>query len=347
MIVNHKIKIVNDQFNVNHKGYLVYMKRGGLMKVLLSRQAKQFDSPLFILKSFLAIMTGYVLFHNHSIVGKDMISVLFGIMLSMEPVSVSGFKSGFSQIKATIIGGTISAIIIYFGGINYITVPLAVAATIYVTLLMDWKNISIIAIFTAVYMTQYVQYNSMNEVSIGLTFQLRMLAVFSGVFVAVVYNFIFSRLFYKGLVRKRTQYLIEELKNNFELYLENKLAYEDLKNVLTTTFVDVDLIKGNIKNLQREKKDSNYLKTYLAVVIELRNINHYLMDLVLNETEVEDKQILKVVKSLDQMAGLNENADEAAKAIESSAIENNQLLKIIKGVNRSTHLLKGVKNGSN
>lgn len=317
------------------------------MKILLSRQAKQFDSQLFILKSFLAIMTGYVVFHDHNIIGKDMISVLFGIMLSMEPVSVSGFKSGLSQIKATIIGGTISAIIIYFGGINYITVPLAVAATIYVTLLMDWKNISIIAIFTAVYMTQYVQYNSVGDVSIWLTFQLRMLAVFSGVFVAVVYNFIFSRLFYKGLVRKRTQYLIEELKNNFELYLENQVAYEELKNALTTTFVDVDLIKGNIKDLQREKKDSEYLKSYLEIIIELRNANHYLMDLVLNDIRIEEEDILAVVKALDQMADFNKNDSEVIGTIGSEGIEKYQLEKIISGINRSIHLLKGVKDGSN
>jgi hypothetical protein len=268
-------------------------------------------------------------------------------MLSMEPVSVSVFKSGLSQIKATIIGGTISAIIIYFGGINYITVPLAVAVTIYVTLLLDWKNISIIAIFTAIYMTQYVQYNSMNEVSIGLTFQLRMLAVFSGVFIAVVYNFIFSRLFYKGLVRKRTQYLIEELKNNFELYLEDQVTYEDLKTTLTTTFVDVDLIKGNIKDLQQEKKDSEYLKTYLKIIIELRNINHYLMDLVLNDLKIEDEALLKIVEILDQMAVFNKRAEKAPMVIELSSIENNQLLKIITGINQSIHLLKGVKNGSN
>lgn len=317
------------------------------MKIVLSRQAKQFDSPLFILKSFLAIMTGYVIFHDHSIIGKDMISVLFGTMLSMEPVSVSGFKSGLSQIKATIIGGTISAIIIYFGGINYITVPLAVAATIYVTLLMDWKNISIIAIFTAVYMTQYVQYNSMGEISIWLTFQLRMLAVFSGVFVAVVYNFIFSRLFYKGLVRKRTQYLIEELKNNFELYLENQVAYEELKNALTTTFVDVDLIKGNIKDLQREKKDSEYLKKYLEIIIELRNVNHYLMDLVLNDIRIEEENIQRVVKALGQMADFNENDSQVPSLIESTAKKKYQLKNIISGINLSIHLLKGVKDGTN
>ncbi len=316
------------------------------MKLLLSRQAKQFDSPLFILKSFLAIMTGYVLFHDHSIVGKDMISVLFGIMLSMEPVSVSGFKSGLSQIKATIIGGTISAIIIYFGGINYITVPLAVAATIYVTLLMDWKNISIIAIFTAVYMTQYVQYNSMNEISIGLTFQLRMLAVFSGVFIAVLYNFIFSRLFYKGLVRKRTQYLIEELKNNFELYLENELSYVELKNALTTTFVDVDLIKGNIMDLQKEKKNSDFLETYKKITVELRNVNHYLMDLVLNNIQLEDAVIDELIKSINDMALFIEDKNQVLSSIKITE-ENYQLTKMIEGINQSVTLLKGVRNESN
>jgi hypothetical protein len=316
------------------------------MRILLSRQAKQFDSPLFILKSFLAIFTGYILFHDHNIIGKDMISVLFGIMLSMEPVSVSGFKSGLRQIKATIIGGTISAIIIYFGGINYITVPLAVAVTIYITLLMDWKNISIIAIFTAVYMTQYVQYNSIGEISIWLTFQLRMLAVFSGVFIAVVYNFIFSRLFYKGLVRKRTQYLIETLKNNFELYLE-EILNKDLKNALTTTFVDIDLIKDNIKDLQREKKDSEYLKKYLEIIIELRNVNHYLMDLVLNDLRVEEDKIQLILKALQQLADFNENDSHVPSIIDSTAEEMYQLKKIISGINLSIHLLKGVKDGPN
>jgi hypothetical protein len=212
---------------------------------------------------------------------------------------------------------------------------------------MDWKNISIIAIFTAVYMTQYVQYNSIGEVSIWLTFQLRMLAVFSGVFIAVVYNFIFSRLFYKGLVRKRTQYLIEALKNNFELYLKEEMLYEDLKNTLTTTFVDIDLIKENIKDLQREKKDSEYLKKYLEIIIELRNVNHYLMDLVLNDLRIEADKIQLILKTLHQLADFNENNSHVPTIIDSTAKETYQLKKIISGINLSIHLLKGVKDGSN
>jgi len=317
------------------------------MKVFLSREAKQFDSPLFILKSFLAIMTGYSLFHNHSILGKDMISVLFGIMLSMEPVSISGLKSGIHQIKATMIGGIVSAIIIYFGGINYITVPLVVAATIYVTLLMDWKNISIIGIFTAVYMTQHVQYNLMNEVSVLLTFQLRMLAVFSGVFIAVIYNFVFSKLFYKGLVKKRTQYLIEALKNNFELYLREDIEHEALKNSLTITFVDVDVIKGNIKDLQKGKKDSEFLNNYLKILDELRNINHHLMDLLLNDSQVKDVFMSKVIVTLNEMAKSIENKSQKISLIEVPEIKENQLRRIYEGVNESIQLLKGVKNESN
>lgn len=312
------------------------------MRLLLSKEARQFDSPLFILKSFLAIMTGYLLFHNHRILGKDMISVLFGIMLSMEPVSISGFKSGLGQIKATLIGGTISAIIIYFGGINSLTVPLAVAVTIYVTLLIDWKNISIIAIFTAIYMTQYVQYNSMNEVSILLTFQLRMLAVFSGVFIAVIYNFIFSRLFYKGLVKKRTQYLIEKLKSNFELYLKKDIEYETLKNSLTIIFVDVDLIKANIKDLQKERKKSEFLNNFLKIIIEIRNINHHLMDLVLKGIKIDDIYIKEVITACNEMSESIENSHKKISLIEKSKTENHQLQDIIDGINQSIQLLKGV-----
>jgi hypothetical protein len=129
--------------------------------------------------------------------------------------------------------------------------------------------------------------------------------------------------------------------------LEDQVTYEDLKTTLTTTFVDVDLIKGNIKDLQQEKKDSEYLKTYLKIIIELRNINHYLMDLVLNDLKIEDEALLKIVEILDQMAVFNKRAEKAPMVIELSSIENNQLLKIITGINQSIHLLKGVKNGSN
>ena len=103
------------------------------------------------------------------------------------------------------------------------------------------------------------------------------------------------------------------------------------------------MIKENIKDLQREKKDSEFLNNYLMLVIELRNINHYLMDLVLNDIKIEKNNILKVIKTLDQMADFNENNSAVIKPLVSQGIEELQLRKIITGINQSIHLLKGVK----
>ena len=102
------------KFIVSLGYFLVWYIRGDVLKLLLSREAKLFDSPLFIIKSFISILTGYLLLHNHYIIGKDMISLLFGIMITLEPVSISGFKSGFSQIEASIIGGSITGSMMFY-----------------------------------------------------------------------------------------------------------------------------------------------------------------------------------------------------------------------------------------
>lgn len=311
------------------------------MRLLLSKEAKLFDSPLFIIKSFISILTGYLIFHNHYIISKDMISVLFGIMISLEPVSISGFKSGFDQIKASLIGGSITAIIIYFGGINYITVPLAVALTLYITLLMDWKNLSIIAIFTSIYMTQFVQLNAMNEVSVLLTFRLRIFAVISGVIIAVIYNYIFSKLFYKSLVKKRTIYLFEKLINSFKNYLDEDLEFEVKKFEITTTFVDVDLIFKNIIDLKKENKTSKLLERYKKIVIEIRNLNHFLMDIILNGELVNDNDVKEIINTLEEIVKLLEYCTNDYKYEMEKNIENENIKKINYALINIIRLTKG------
>jgi len=315
------------------------------VRLLLSREAKLFDSELFIFKVFVSILTGYVLFHNHSIIGKDMISVLFGIMLSLEPVSVSGFKSGLGQIEASIIGGSVSAIIIYFGGINYITVPLAVALTIYITLTMDFRNLSIIAIFTSIYMTQFVQLNQMNEISVWLTFRLRMMAVISGVIVAVSYNYIFSKLFYKKLAKKRTIYLFEKLISNFSRFLDKNVEIDLLKTSITDTFIDADLIRNNIIDLQKENKNSNVLKKYNETILRLRNINHYLMDIILNDEIINGNDIENVINILKEQVKLLENSEKSFKYNENYESENKNVNKINIAIKSIAKNIKEATNG--
>lgn len=154
-----------------------------------------FDSPLYMLKAFLSVMTGYLLFSQHTIIGKDMISVLFGMMLSLEPVNISGIKSGLAQFEATILGGLVTAAIITLAGVNLITVPLAVMMTLYISILLDWRNISPVAFFTSIYMTQYIQFTAGGDPSMLLTLRLRLMALGAGVFVAIAFNFYFHYFF--------------------------------------------------------------------------------------------------------------------------------------------------------
>jgi len=148
-----------------------------LRKLVFSREAVLFDAPLFVLKTFIALFVGYVLFRNHSFISKGMISLMLGIVLTLEPVNISGLKNGFDQITASIIGGVITVIVVLIGGVNIITVPLAVTITLYVTLLIDWRKMSIMAVFTSFYLTQAILYTETGQPDVLETFKLRMLAL--------------------------------------------------------------------------------------------------------------------------------------------------------------------------
>ncbi len=282
-----------------------------LNRFKFSREAMLFDSPLYLIKAFLGIMISYVVFSQHSIVGNDMISVLFGMMLSLEPVNISGIKSGVAQFEATILGGLVTAIIVSIAGVNMFTVPLAVMLTLYISILLDWKNISPVAFFTSIYMTQLIQYTGAGDPSMLLTFRLRIMALGSGVLVALLLNFIFSLVFYKSMVCKRITYLFEKFVMNVE-YFENVLQTKDseairqLKSEVSGLFRDIDFIYGHVNDLNKEKRKTETASKYLVVISELRLLNHYFFDLLvqafdetptppIKEAYIEDLGRLKTV----------------------------------------------------
>jgi len=257
-----------------------------LSRFKFGREAILFDSPLYLLKAFLGVMICYLLFSQHRIIGKDMISVLFGMMLSLEPVNISGLKSGIAQFEATILGGIVTAVIVMIAGVNIFTVPLAVMMTLYISILLDWKNISPVAFFTSIYMTQLVQFTANGEPSMLLTLRLRLMALGAGVILAILLNFIFSLLFYQSMIRKRTLYLFERFVINLTA-LERVLDSNDmqdlsqLKNDVSALFTDIDFIYDHGDALSKEKKKAKELSGYLGVIRELRLMNHYYYDLIL------------------------------------------------------------------
>lgn len=285
-----------------------------------------FDSPLYMLKAFLSVMTGYLLFSQHTIIGKDMISVLFGMMLSLEPVNISGIKSGLAQFEATILGGLVTAAIITLAGVNLITVPLAVMMTLYISILLDWRNISPVAFFTSIYMTQYIQFTAGGDPSMLLTLRLRLMALGAGVFVAIAFNFLFSLLFYRSMVRKRMIYLLEKQSGHLKSYVsilgKDKLPdLSSLKDQVTGLFADIDFIANHISDLNKEKGGSRNLKEYIDSIGEIRLINHYFYDLLL-ETENQwdqfnyvafKKGMIELSQVMDGLSTLDVNSQRTLK----------------------------------
>lgn len=275
-----------------------------LNKLKLSRQAMLFDSYLYVAKGFLSILTGYLLFHNHSIIGKDMISLLFAMMLTLEPVNILGIKTGFDQIKASILGGLVTAALVSLFGINMITIPLGVALTMYFSLKLNWRFVSPVAIFTAIYMTQYIQLDASGDPSMLITFRLRMLALGGGIGIAIIYNYIFSLMFHNSMLRKRLIYIVESLNTHMDTYLANEQSgdLKGLKTEITGLFSDIDMVIGHVADIKRFRvKDIPY-ERYGCALSELRDYTHYFLDVIMfrlkHSKGAADLEVLKSFKDL-------------------------------------------------
>ncbi len=267
-----------------------YMKKITRL-ILLKREANLFDSELYIMKAFVAVLTAYVVAQRLPLVHKDLISVLFGLMMTLEPVTVTGIRSGFRQITATVLGALLTALFVAAFGINLWTVALSVSATLYLCLKINWREVSPVAIFTSIYMTNYIQYTVGGEPSVLLTFQLRMLALITGILISVLYNFLFSLFFYKQMERKRLAHICMMLKEHLKLLktgiTENSEdSIHQLKGMLSDTFHRIDWLSSLVVDKEKEMKvtgglyshRSEKIQNYPMVLAGLRNIAHLIYD---------------------------------------------------------------------
>lgn len=256
------------------------------MRFTLGREALLYDSPLYILKAFAGVLTAYVLFKGHPVAGKDMISVLFGLMLTLEPVNHSGFKVAINQVMASALGGILSALIVAVFGVNFITVPLCVAATMYMALTINWRFVSPFAIFTAIYMTQYIQLNAAGEPSVLITLQVRMYALVAGIAIAILYNYLFSVFFYKGMLRKRMKYAKDSLLGLMEAHgtLVTEEDFKAQKSALISLLTDIDAYENLLKDFGVRKKGKQMVEAYLEDIDKLRDLSHYYLSMIMNQT---------------------------------------------------------------
>lgn len=252
-------------------------------RIKLSRQAVLFDSYLYLLKGFLSILTGYILFHDHPIIGRDMISLFFATMLTLEPVNIIGMKSGLDQIKASILGGVVTAVIVSLFGVNMWTIPMGVIITMYISLKFNWRFVSPVAIFTAIYMTQYIQLDAFGDPSMWLTLRLRLFALGAGIAIAIFYNYVFSRFFHASMLKKRVTYILESLVAYLAEYssTEGQGDLKPLKTKITGLFADIDLVISHVQDFKKVKENGLPYDAYGCALSELRDFTHYLLDVIM------------------------------------------------------------------
>ena len=265
-----------------------------LKRFSLQKEALLLDSKLYIIKSALAVATGYIAGSNLPIVHMDMISVLLGVMYNLEPINVSGIRGGISQLAASAVGAFCTAVLISLFGINVYTIALAMALTIFVSLKMNWRMVSPVAIFTCIYMTQYVQLDAIGNPSVLLTFRLRILALSLGVSIAVFYNYIFSFFYYKKIAFKRLEFIKIQTLSGLDYIrpqLDGKTGDSRNLSIYQGIFNDIELVSSNINTMMHEtdKIHRSLDKRKLLVIIEiidlLKKINHLVYDLNFTKTE--------------------------------------------------------------
>lgn len=279
----------------------------------LKKEANLLDSKLFILKTFLAISTAYLITSQFDFVSRDMISVLFGLVLTLEPVNAMGIKNGWDQIFASFIGATATSLIILAFGVNPITIGASVAITLYICLLINWRNVSVVALFTAIYMTQYLQMGPDGQPSVLMTFELRFAALCSGVAIAICFNYLFSMIQYRIISHKRLVYLFKRMLINMA-QTQDALStcdpedFQSVRRSLLDTSNSIEWVASLFENMSKEAKTQKKLfpiqsetieKTQL-VVQHIKNIGHLMFDInyVLGEEKVKPDDLKEISEDL-------------------------------------------------
>ena len=303
----------------------------------LKREAVLLDSWLYIFKAMCAISVGFILGRTFSITRLDMISVLLGVMYNLEPINVSGLKGGVNQLLASTLGALITGFLVYLMNyqISFITIALGIGLTMYVALKIDYRMVSPVTIFTSIYMTQLLQTDALGQPSVFLTFRLRILALGLGVLIAMVFNLLFSLVYYKKIGQKRVEFVklqsLNAIKHTIRGLQDPKLI-QSSEFVLASVFNDVDMVKANIETMMKERfipfnhKEKKQLSELLKVVMHIKNITHCAYDNLfiahnLGETiELNDlNQMNEIVNKLEEIDFLNK---KESKLISDSLLSN-------------------------
>lgn len=225
--------------------------------ILLDKEARLFDTKEFLIKTFIAVLLGSLVGRAIPYVAQDMISLLFGMLLTLEPVNRTGIRTGLKQVEATTIGALITGILLAVLGYSPWTAALSITATLYVSLLIDWRNFSVVAVFTAIYMNSFIQTDAAGRPSELRTYLLRMAALITGVLIAFFVNWLFSVFGYKHMLEKRVYHILEDLHHKMEEISQmiHKGSFEDARAIMRSfpgLFNNVDWIFATAADLEKD-----------------------------------------------------------------------------------------------
>lgn len=314
-------------------------------KFVKNENANLFDTREYVLKVFISVLlaVGITSLDNpvSNYIGIDMISLLFGMMLTLEPVNTSGFKSGLGQIKASIIGACITGLVLCIlpevgepaTQYSILAIALGITLTAYVTIMINFREMMVVAVFTAIYMTQFVQTNAAGYPSEVHTLALRLAALGAGVVIAMIVNFVFSLFGYRKITNKRVFYILKDLHtklNNIRIAMNNKDKEEVAKVMreLPVLFNTIDWILGTLQDMKVDQKNVRIaykgmdIDKAIRSCIILRDLTHLTYDLCYriyrDETEYFSEEFTSSfserVGYIETMKELVKNEEKLSKA---------------------------------
>ena len=256
----------------------------------LKREAILLDSRLYILKAMCAISAGFILGNAFSITRMDMISVMLGVMYNLEAINVSGVKGGINQMIASTLGALTTGLLVYLMGYNVtvLTVAIGMGITLYIALKIEYRMVSPVAIFTSIYMTQFIQRDVAGNPSVLLTFQLRIAALGLGVLIAITFNYLFSFLYYRQIGRRRLEFAklqsLIGLNKTLEELSSVKSDHNTNNSILALVFSDIEMVKSNVETMMKETwlpfnlKEKKNLHVIYEIIKSLKIIIHLAYD---------------------------------------------------------------------
>jgi hypothetical protein len=279
----------------------------------LRKEAYLLDSHLYIIKAMVALAFAYLVSQRVPIVSIDKVSVLLGVMYNLEAANVLGLRGGFNQLLASSLGALVTGILIIL--LNYqvgvISIVFGMGLTMWIALKIDYRFVSPVAIFTSLYMNLLLQNNAAGDPSVFSTFVVRLLALGFGIGVAILFNALFSFVYYKNLALRRLEHVkvqtVKGLRRTLELMQGPKNSTDNLA-VLGGLFNDIEVVKAHLDSLNQEKfwlseSIKKQLPIIQTLVLEFKNILHLAYDLLYLK-ELESSTL-----SSDQLQILNQIVD--------------------------------------